>query len=132
MPQTVAPVPFVDQLRIPFEGSTYPERTVLVTTPFPFHKYIEGLSSVTYCWQKNGNFSLLQLPNQWRASLYFPEELSPEKALSEDRIQQQLHEIYPSVEPFTIYDKRVYRGASTYCSQIQSTAAFCWPATQRI
>ena len=97
------------QLRIPFEGSTYPERTVLVTTPFPFHKYIEGLSSVTYCWQKNGNFSLLQLPNQWRASLYFPEELSPEEALSEDRIQQQLHEIYPSVEPFTIYDKRVYR-----------------------
>ena len=97
------------QLRIPFEGSTYPERTVLVTTPFPFHKHIEGLSSVTYCWQENGNFSLLQLPNQWRASLYFPEELSPEEALSEDRIQQQLHEIYPSVEPFTIYDKRVYR-----------------------
>ena len=98
-----------EQLNLPFEGTVYPERTVLVTTPFPFHEHIEGLSSVSYCWQENGNFSLLQLPDKWRASLYFPSELTPEAALVETRIQDQLNDICPSDGPFEITDKRVSR-----------------------
>ncbi len=98
-----------DQLGLPFEGSMYPERTVLVTTPFPFHDHIEGLSSVSYCWAEGGNFSLLQLPGQWRASLYFPEELSAEDVLAPARIERQLQDICPAPEPYEIHDSRVYR-----------------------
>lgn len=98
-----------EQLKLSFEGSMYPERTVLVTTPFPFHEHIEGLSSVSYCWEEKGNFSLLQLPGQWRASLYFPEDMEPDEALADEHIQRQLQDICPMDEPFEIYDKRVYR-----------------------
>ena len=98
-----------EQLGLSFEGSMYPERTVLVTTPFPFHEHIEGLSSVSYCWDEKGNFSLLQLPNKWRASLYFPEDMSPDDALADEHVQKQLHGICPIDGPFEIYDKRVYR-----------------------
>jgi 3-(3-hydroxy-phenyl)propionate hydroxylase len=98
-----------EYLGLAFEGSTYPERTVLVTTPFPFHEHIEGLSSVSYCWEENGNFSLLQLPNQWRVSLYFPENMSPDDALADDHIQKKLQGICRTEGAFEIYDKRVYR-----------------------
>ena len=98
-----------EHLGLPFEGSTYPEKTVLVTTPFPFDQHIDGLSSVSYCWDQNGNFSLLQLPNQWRASLYFPENMSTDSALADKHIQKQLHDISPIDGLFEIYDKRVYR-----------------------
>ncbi|HIL97678.1 MAG TPA: FAD-dependent monooxygenase [Pseudomonadales bacterium] len=98
-----------EHLKLTFEGSMYPERTVLVTTPFPFHEHIDGLSSVSYCWEEKGNFSLLQLPDQWRASLYFPGDMEPEEALADEHIQRQLHDICPIDGPFEIYDKRVYR-----------------------
>jgi 2-polyprenyl-6-methoxyphenol hydroxylase-like FAD-dependent oxidoreductase len=98
-----------EQLGLTFEGLMYPERTVLVTTPFPFHEHIDGLSSVSYCWEEKGNFSLLQLPDQWRVSLYFPEDMSPDDALADAHIQRQLHGICPIDGPFEIYDKRVYR-----------------------
>ena len=97
------------QLGIEFKGSIYPERTVLVTTTFPFDLHIDELSSVSYCWSKSGNFSLLQLPDLWRASLYFPENMSPDEALAEEHVQQQLKEICPIDGPFEILDKRVYR-----------------------
>ncbi len=98
-----------EQLGLAFEGSMYPERSVLVTTPFAFDEHIEGLSPVSYCWEANGNFSLLQLPGRWRASLYFPGELTPEEALADDRIERQLQDICPSAMPYEISDKRVYR-----------------------
>ena len=53
---------------LPFEGETYPETTLLVTTLFPFEEHLEGLSNVTYCWKCDGNFSLLKVPGRWRVS----------------------------------------------------------------
>ena len=38
--------PVREYLGLAFEGSTYPEKTVLVTTPFPFHEHIESLPFV--------------------------------------------------------------------------------------
>jgi len=98
-----------NQLGLPFDGSMYPERTVLVTTPFPFQDHIEGLSPVSYCWAEEGNFSLLQLPGQWRASLYFPEDLPVEDVLDPARIERQLQDICPAPRPYEIHDSRVYR-----------------------
>ena len=106
-----------ERLGIEFTGSTYPERTVLVTTPFAFNKYINDLSGVSYCWNEKGNFSLLQLPELWRASLYFPEDMSAEDALADEQIQQQLDDICPNQGPFEIVDKRVYRVHQRIVSQ---------------
>lgn len=98
-----------EQLGLAFEGSMYPERTVLVTTPFPFHEHLDGISSVSYCWDAEGNFSLLQLPGQWRVSMYFPEGLTPEEAVGAAHIEERLQSVCPSEKSYEVIDKRVYR-----------------------
>ena len=98
-----------ESLGLSFEGSVYPERTVLVTTTFPFHKHIEGISNVSYCWDDQGNFSLLRIPDYWRVSLYFPEGLTSDEVLAEEHLQKKLQSIYPSGKPYEIRDRRVYR-----------------------
>ena len=60
-------------LDLPFDGTTYPETTILATTPFPFEAHLPGLSNVNYVWHAGGTFSLLRLPDIWRVSLY-PED----------------------------------------------------------
>ena len=96
-------------LGIPFEGETYPETTLLVTTVFPFEDHLEGLSNVTYCWKPDGNFSLLKVPGRWRVSIYPREDLSIEEQLSEEMIEKSLQEIVPRAQAYEVREKRPYR-----------------------
>ena len=96
-------------MELPFEGETYPETTVLVTTLFPFEEHLEGLSNVTYCWKEGGNFSLLKVPGRWRASIYPREDLPIEDQLTEDSIEANLQIIVPRRERYDVLDKRPYR-----------------------
>jgi 3-(3-hydroxy-phenyl)propionate hydroxylase len=92
-----------------FDGETYPETTLLVTTLFPFEDHLEGLSNVTYCWKENGNFSLLKVPGRWRVSIYPREDLSIEEQLSEALIEASLQIVAPNPAPYQIIEKRPYR-----------------------
>jgi len=96
-------------LDLPFEGETYPETTLLVTTTFPFEDHLEGLSNVSYCWKSGGNFTLLKVPGRWRVSIYPREDVSIEEQLSEAAIEAALQDIVPRVEPFEVLEKRPYR-----------------------
>ncbi len=96
-------------LDLPFEGLTYPETTILVTTRFPFEDHLPGLSRVNYVWIKGGTFSLLRLPDLWRCSVYAAPEESPEQALEPERIQAKLRRIVPSQPDFEILEIRPYR-----------------------
>jgi len=96
-------------MNLPFDGETYPETTVLVTTLFPFEDHLEGLSNVTYCWKEGGNFSLLKVPGRWRASIYPREDLPIEDQLTEDAIEASLQIIVPRNERYEVLDKRPYR-----------------------
>ena len=94
---------------LPFEGETYPETTLLVTTLFPFEEHLEDLSNVTYCWKRDGNFSLLKVPGRWRVSIYPREDLSIEEQLSEENIEASLQEIVPRGQAYEVNEKRPYR-----------------------
>jgi len=94
---------------LPVEGETYPETTLLVTTLFPFEEHLEGLSNVTYCWKRDGNFSLLKVPGRWRVSIYPREDLSIEEQLSEENIEASLQEIVPRAQAYEVKEKRPYR-----------------------
>lgn len=96
-------------LGLSFEGQTYPETTLLVTTTFPFEDHLEGLSNVSYCWKAGGNFSLLKVPGRWRVSIYPREDLSIEEQLSEESIEAALQDIVPTSERYTVLEKRPYR-----------------------
>jgi len=96
-------------LSIEMDGDIYPETTILATTHFPFHEYLDGLSNVSYCWKPNGTFSLLRLPDVWRVSLHPPEGMSTEEALQPDPQQEMLHDIVPDAGPIDVLQTRPYR-----------------------
>ncbi len=102
-----------------FEGATYPENTILVTTHFPFEDHLSGLSGVNYIWKPGGTYSLLRLPDLWRISLHPTEGQTPEEALEDASIRAQTREVLPQAGDIDIVEKRIYRihrrVATRYC-----------------
>jgi 2-polyprenyl-6-methoxyphenol hydroxylase-like FAD-dependent oxidoreductase len=96
-----------------FAGDTYPETTILATTPFPFHEVFEALSNVNYIWTDHpafsGTFSLLRVPGKWRASLHTAPGESVEDALRPEAIESKLQAIHPKPTPYEVPDLRPYR-----------------------
>lgn len=92
-----------------FTGETYPETTILATTPYRFEDQLPGLSSVNYVWCDQGTFSLLRLPDIWRCSLYSDPDESVEQALEPQAIERKLQRIVPRQEPYEIVEIRPYR-----------------------
>ena len=97
-------------LGVGFEGSTYPETTILATTDFAFEQHLPGLSNVTYCWQVGaGNFSLLKVPGRWRVSIYPPEDRPIEDSLRPEAIEAALQAIVAQPQPYRVFEVRPYR-----------------------
>ena len=92
-----------------FEGETYPENTILVTTHFPFEDHLDGLSGVNYIWKPGGTYSLLRLPELWRISLHPSEGQTPKMALEDSAIRAQTREVLPLADDIEIVEKRIYR-----------------------
>ena len=92
-----------------FEGSTYPENTILATTHFPFEDHIDGLSGVNYIWKPGGTFSLLRLPDLWRVSLHPGPDQTVEEATTDASIRAQVRAVIPGAPDIDIAEKRVYR-----------------------
>ena len=94
---------------IPFEGETYPETTLLVTTSVQFNEHLEGLSNVSYCWKDGGNFALLRVPGRWRVSIYPREDVPVEDQLTGDAVEAALQAIVPRPARYDVIEKRPYR-----------------------
>ncbi len=94
---------------LPFEGMTYPETTLLVTTLFPFEQHLEGISNVSYCWKENGNFSLLKVPGRWRVSIYPDETIPIDDQMTPEALDASLQIIVPRDIPYDIAEQRPYR-----------------------
>jgi 3-(3-hydroxy-phenyl)propionate hydroxylase len=92
-----------------FKGETFPETTLLATTDFEFRDHLEGLSGVNYCWAREGTFSLLRLPGEWRVSLYPDDGQSVDEALSEAAIEEKLQRIVRRPGRYNVLQKRPYR-----------------------
>lgn len=102
-------------LGLEFEGRTYAHASVLVTTDFPFHEYLEALANVAYCWSVDGPYALLRLPGCWRASLY-PDEGDDLEALARPAaVRKALARIHPDageaaligVNPYRVHERCV-------------------------
>ncbi|HRE42496.1 MAG TPA: FAD-dependent monooxygenase [Terricaulis sp.] len=91
------------------EGETYPETTVLATTPFRFEDHLEGLSNVNYVWRAGGTYSLLRLRDKWRCSLYPDPDETIEGMLQPEVIEKHLQRIVPKDTPYDVIDLRPYR-----------------------
>jgi 2-polyprenyl-6-methoxyphenol hydroxylase-like FAD-dependent oxidoreductase len=95
--------------RIGFEGQTYPETTLLVTTDFDFGAALEGLSGVNYVWSATGTFSLLRLPEVWRCSFYPDPGETLEAAMTDEAIESKLQRVVARANRYRVLHTRCYR-----------------------
>ncbi|MCH9696003.1 MAG: FAD-dependent monooxygenase [Gammaproteobacteria bacterium] len=95
-------------LGLEYSGKTYTHSSVLVSTSFPFHEALRDISGVNYCWSARGPYSLLQLREIWRASLY-PGVEELDVAADESRVREWLGFIHPDAAAADIIDISPYR-----------------------
>jgi 3-(3-hydroxy-phenyl)propionate hydroxylase len=106
-------------LNIPFEGFTWPERFLVVSTPFDFSSVFTDLSSVSYFADSEEWYFLLKIPGRlWRAM--FPTEAveKDETVLSDERVQARMTRVHDKGSPYAVTHKTLYnvhqRIARTY------------------
>jgi 3-(3-hydroxy-phenyl)propionate hydroxylase len=96
-------------LGIAFDGFTWPERYLVISTPFDFTKVIPDLVSVSYVADPDRWFFLLQIPGLWRVMFRIAAEESDELALSRDFAQKLMSEIVPGIDRYEIAHTTLYR-----------------------
>jgi 2-polyprenyl-6-methoxyphenol hydroxylase-like FAD-dependent oxidoreductase len=98
-----------NSLKIPFEGFTWPERYLVVSTPFDFSKIIPDLVSVSYVADPLRWCFLLQIPGLWRMMFRIAADESDELAQSRDFAWKLMSESVPDIDTLEIAHTTLYR-----------------------
>jgi 3-(3-hydroxy-phenyl)propionate hydroxylase len=96
-------------LAIEFEGFTWPERFLVVTTAFDFRQAIPDLASVSYVADPRQWHFLLQIPAMWRAVFPVPAEVGDEQAMADGYLREQMASVAPAVAEGEIAHRMLYR-----------------------
>jgi 3-(3-hydroxy-phenyl)propionate hydroxylase len=110
------------QSDIAFEGFTWEERFLVLSTPFDFEKH-RGFCTRTYiadpeewcnCFKVAGNGP----PGLWRAVFPTDPNVDPDITMSDDAVQARLQKFFPQSRPYDIVHRNLYtthqRVASTF------------------
>lgn len=97
------------ELDIEFEGFTWPERFLVVTTPFDFDAHIADLASVTYFADPIRWHFLLRIPDAWRVMVPVSEDTPDDVASSEPYAREAMRYVLPQAEPCQIDHITLYR-----------------------
>ncbi len=101
-----------------FEGFTWPEKFLVISTTYPLDKYLPRLSAVNYISDPEEWCVLLRCNNMWRVLIPTKPEDTNEKLLSEEWVQDRLQHIAPKQGDFVVGHRTLYnvhqRVASTY------------------
>jgi 3-(3-hydroxy-phenyl)propionate hydroxylase len=96
-------------LDVPFEGFTYPEHFLVAGTRFDFRHAMPDICSVNYTADPVEWYLLLQIPDMWRIVLPVEENVAPDAAISEQRMQASLQNILPRAGGYEIAVRAIYR-----------------------
>jgi 3-(3-hydroxy-phenyl)propionate hydroxylase len=96
-------------LGVEFEGFTWPERFLVVSTPFDFHGVIKDLVSVNYVADPQRWHFLLQIPGIWRIMFPIAAGESDALALSSDFAQSLMTQLVPGIDRYEIVHVALYR-----------------------
>jgi 2-polyprenyl-6-methoxyphenol hydroxylase-like FAD-dependent oxidoreductase len=96
-------------LDIEFEGFTWPERFLVVSTPFDFRTVIPDLVAVTYIADPQRWHFLLQIPGLCRAMFPIAAHESDELALSPEFAQSLLATVVPGRSNYEIAHLTLYK-----------------------
>jgi 3-(3-hydroxy-phenyl)propionate hydroxylase len=92
-----------------FEGLTYPERFLVVSTAFPFEKHFDGLSWVNYVSDPDEWCVMLKTVDFWRVQFPTPIDADPDMLLSDDFIEGRMQHLLAKDTPYAIEHRTLYR-----------------------
>jgi len=96
-------------LGIEFEGFTYPERFLVISTDFEFADHLPRLSYVNYCSDPEEWCVLLRVPTLWRVLFPTRPEESDEAVLSDASVQRRLQQLLPQDKPYPTSHRTLYK-----------------------
>jgi 3-(3-hydroxy-phenyl)propionate hydroxylase len=96
-------------LGIAFEGFTWPDRLLVVSTPFDFHAVLPGLTSVNYVADAERWYFLLQIPGLWRVMFLIKEDVSDERIVTHEFAQSLMAGIIPGISNYEIAHTTLYK-----------------------
>jgi 3-(3-hydroxy-phenyl)propionate hydroxylase len=96
-------------LGIQFEGFTWPDRLLVVSTPFDFHSVIPGLTSVNYVADPERWYFLLQIPGLWRVMFLVNEDASDERVQTREFAQSLMAGVIPGISGYEIDHITLYK-----------------------
>lgn len=95
-------------LDVPFEGHTYPERFLIVSTSVDMREQVPGIADVNYVADPVQWLFILHTPEAWRVLYPVPQDLTVEQATSPEEMQRQLQSIAPYPGGYPIIDHQIY------------------------
>ena len=96
-------------LGIEFEGFTYPERFLVVSTDFEFADHFPKLSYVNYVSDPHEWCVLLRVPTLWRVLSPTRADESDDAVLSDASIQTRLQNLLPQSAPYQTVHRTLYK-----------------------
>ena len=96
-------------LGIAFDGFTWPERFLVVSTPFDFHAVIPDLVAVTYIADPQRWHFLLQIPGLCRVMFPIAAHESDELALSPAFAQSLMATVVPGISNYEVAHVTLYK-----------------------
>jgi 3-(3-hydroxy-phenyl)propionate hydroxylase len=92
-----------------FNGLTYPERFLVISTPFPFERHFDGLRWVNYISDPEEWCVMLKTLDLWRVQFPTEPDADPEMLLSDDFIEDRLQRLLPKEGRYEIGHRTLYR-----------------------
>ena len=96
-------------LGIAFEGFTWPDRLLVVSTPFDFHAVIPGLTAVNYVADPERWHFLLQIPGLWRVMFLVKENESDQEARTRAFASALMAGVVPGISRYEIAHTTLYK-----------------------
>ncbi len=96
-------------LGVEFAGFTWPERFLVVSTPFYFRGAIADLVSVSYRADRVRWHFLLEIPGLWRVMFPLAETVSDEEALSRAFADALMADVVPGIAKYDIAHTTLYK-----------------------
>lgn len=96
-------------LNIEFEGFTYPERFLVVSTAFEYADHLPRLSYVNYCSDPHEWCVLLRVPTLWRVLFPTKAEETDEAVLTDESVQARLQNLLPQAQAYVTQHRTLYK-----------------------
>jgi 3-(3-hydroxy-phenyl)propionate hydroxylase len=96
-------------LGVEFDGFTWPDRLLVVSTPFDFLSVIPDLDSVSYIADPERWHFLLQIPGLWRVMFLVNEEASDERVQTREFAQGLMAGVVPGITNYELDHITLYK-----------------------